>query len=141
MDLLPNIIFTFLLIGSLGTFIWNLSKLRRNINLGKGLSEPISNKPQRWKNMIRIALGQSKMVRRPIAGVLHIIVYIGFIVINIELIEIIIDGVTGTHRVFSSFGVIYGILIGTFEVFAILVLISVTIFWIRRISLPQRISF
>ena len=84
MDLLPNIIFTFLLIASLGTFIWNLSKLRRNINLGKGLSEPISNKPQRWKNMIRIALGQSKMVRRPIAGVLHIIVYIGFIVINIE---------------------------------------------------------
>ena len=132
MDLLPNIIFTFLLIGSLGTFIWNLSKLRRNINLGKGLSEPISNKPQRWKNMIRIALGQSKMVRRPIAGVLHIIVYIGFIVINIELIEIIIDGVTGSHRVFSSFGVIYGILIGTFEIFAILVLISVIIFWIRR---------
>jgi len=132
LDLLPNIIFTFLLIGSLGTFIWNLSKLRRNINLGKGLSEPISNKPQRWKNMIRIALGQSKMVRRPIAGVLHIIVYIGFIVINIELIEIIIDGVTGSHRVFSSFGVIYGILIGTFEIFAILVLISVIIFWIRR---------
>ena len=82
--------------------------------------------------MIRIALGQSKMVRRPIAGVLHIIVYIGFIVINIELIEIIIDGVTGSHRVFSSFGVIYGILIGTFEIFAILVLISVIIFWIRR---------
>ncbi len=132
MDFLPNIIFTFLLIGSLGTFIWNLNKLRRNINLGKGLSEPISNKPQRWKNMIRIALGQSKMVRRPIAGVLHIIVYIGFIVINIELIEIIIDGVTGSHRVFSSFGVIYGILIGTFEIFAILVLISVIIFWIRR---------
>jgi hypothetical protein len=72
------------------------------------------------------------MVRRPIAGVLHIIVYIGFIVINIELIEIIIDGVTGSHRVFSSFGVIYGILIGTFEIFAILVLISVIIFWIRR---------
>ena len=56
--------------------------------------------------MIRIALGQSKMVRRPIAGILHIVVYLGFIIINIELIEIIIDGVFGTHRIFSSIGVL-----------------------------------
>ena len=82
--------------------------------------------------MIRIALGQSKMVRRPIAGILHIIVYLGFIIINIELIEIIIDGVFGTHRIFSSMGVFYGFLIGSFEIFAVLVLISVLIFWFRR---------
>ena len=82
--------------------------------------------------MIRIALGQSKMVRRPIAGVLHIVVYLGFIIINIELIEIIIDGVFGTHRIFSSAGVFYGFLIGSFEIFAVLVLISVLIFWFRR---------
>ncbi len=82
--------------------------------------------------MIRIALGQSKMVRRPIAGVLHIVVYLGFIIINIELIEIIIDGVFGTHRIFSSMGVFYGFLIGSFEIFAVLVLISVLIFWFRR---------
>ena len=82
--------------------------------------------------MIRIALGQSKMVRRPIAGILHIVVYLGFIIINIELIEIIIDGVFGTHRIFSSMGVFYGFLIGSFEIFAVLVLISVLIFWFRR---------
>ena len=82
--------------------------------------------------MIRIALGQSKMVRRPIAGILHIVVYLGFIIINIELIEIIIDGVFGTHRIFSSIGVLYGVLIGLFEIFALLVLIAVLIFWTRR---------
>ncbi len=82
--------------------------------------------------MARIALGQSKMVSRPIAGALHIVVYLGFIIINIELIEIVIDGIFGTHRIFSSLGVFYGILIGLFEIFAVLVLIAVIIFWTRR---------
>ena len=120
------------MISSLGVFIRNLKRLRRNINLGKGSTDPITNKPQRWKNMARIALGQSKMVSRPIAGLLHIIVYVGFIIINIELIEIIIDGVFGTHRIFSSIGFLYGVLIGLFEIFAVLVLIAVIIFWTRR---------
>lgn len=120
------------MISSLGVFIRNLKRLRRNINLGKGRTDPITNKPQRWKNMARIALGQSKMVSRPIAGLLHIIVYVGFIIINIELIEIIIDGVFGTHRIFSSIGFLYGVLIGLFEIFAVLVLIAVIIFWTRR---------
>ena len=132
MQLIPNIIFSTILLISIGFFVRNLKRLRRNINLGRGQTEPINNKPQRWRNMIRIALGQSKMVRRPIAGVLHIVVYLGFIIINIELIEIIIDGVFGTHRIFSSMGVFYGFLIGSFEIFAVLVLISVLIFWFRR---------
>jgi heterodisulfide reductase subunit C len=129
---IPNIIFSALLILSLAVFIRNLKRLRRNINLGKGKTDPITNKPQRWKNMARIALGQSKMVSRPIAGLLHIIVYLGFIIINIELIEIVIDGVFGTHRIFSSIGFLYGVLIGLFEIFAVLVLIAVIIFWTRR---------
>ena len=132
MQYIPNIIFSALLISSLAVFIRNLKRLRRNINLGKGKTDPITNKPQRWKNMSRIALGQSKMVSRPIAGLLHIIVYLGFIIINIELIEIVIDGVFGTHRIFSSIGFLYGVLIGLFEIFAVLVLIAVIIFWTRR---------
>ena len=132
MELLPNIIFSVILIISLGFFVRNIKRLRRNINFGKGQTEIIEDSPQRWKNMIRIALGQSKMVRRPIAGILHIVVYLGFIIINIELIEIIIDGIFGTHRIFSSIGALYGILIGLFEIFAILVLIAVLIFWTRR---------
>ena len=121
-----------ILITSLGFFIRNINRLRRNINIGNGQTEPITNKPERWRNMLRIALGQSKMVTRPIAGTLHLIVYLGFIIINIELIEILIDGIFGTHRIFSSVGLLYGFLIGSFEVFAVLVLISVIIFWIRR---------
>ena len=107
-------------------------RLKRNINLGKGQTEPITNKPERISNMLRIALGQSKMVTRPIPGILHLIVYLGFIIINIELIEILIDGVFGTHRVFSPIGGFYGFLIGSFEVFAVLVLIAVIAFWSRR---------
>jgi heterodisulfide reductase subunit C len=84
--------------------------------------------------MVRIALGQSKMVSRPLAGFLHIVVYIGFVVINIEVLEIIIDGLFGTHRVFQPLlgNSIYGFLIGTFEILAFLVLAAVIIFWLRR---------
>ena len=88
MELLPNIIFSVILIITLGFFIRNIKRLRRNINFGKGQTETIEDSPQRWKNMIRIALGQSKMVRRPIAGILHIVVYLGFIIINLSLIHI-----------------------------------------------------
>jgi len=90
------------------------------------------NSKQRWLNMARIALGQSKMVRRPIAGVLHVIVYVGFIIINIELLEIVLDGLLGTHRIFSFMGGFYGFLISSFEILAVLVLISVIVFWLRR---------
>lgn len=83
--------------------------------------------------MARVALGQSKMTVRPIAGFLHIIVYVGFIVINIELLEIIVDGFLGTHRIFSPYlGSTYDVLIATFEIFALLVIIAVSAFWIRR---------
>lgn len=91
---------------------------------------------KRWSNMIRIALGQSKMVTRPVAGILHIVVYIGFIVINIELLEIVLDGLIGTHRVFAPLlGKAYDLLIASFEILAALVLLSVVLFWLRRNAL------
>lgn len=131
MNYLPNILFALALIIGIGYFASNVKKLIRNINLGQDL-DVSDNKPQRWKNMAMIALGQSKMVRRPFAGFLHIIVYVGFVVINIEVLEIIIDGLFGTHRIFKSIGNFYGVLIGVFEVLAFLVFISVIVFWIRR---------
>jgi heterodisulfide reductase subunit C len=133
MNYIPNILFAIALIAGLGYFARNVKKLIRNIKLGQDV-DVSDNKSQRWKNMARIALGQSKMVKRPIAGFLHVIVYVGFIVINIEVLEIIIDGLFGTHRIFSTVlpTSIYGFLIGTFEILAVLVLISVIIFWIRR---------
>ena len=133
MSFLPNIIFFIVLTTSIGYFISNVLKLRRNINLGIDLDIDVSkDSKKRWVNMAKIALGQSKIVRKPVSGALHVIVYVGFIIINIELLEIIIDGLFGTHRIFSFMGGFYGFLIGTFEVFAILVLVSVSIFWIRR---------
>jgi heterodisulfide reductase subunit C len=131
MMFLPNIIFAILLFLGVGFFVRNTSKLKRNIYLGKDVDVSDDSKT-RWKNMVRIALGQSKMVRRPIAGILHIIVYIGFVVINIEVLEIIIDGLFGTHRIFSAMGSLYGVLIGTFEILAFLVVVSVIVFWFRR---------
>ena len=133
MSFLPNIIFFIVLTTSIGYFISNVIKLRRNINLGIDLDIDVSkDSKKRWANMAKIALGQRKMVRRPVSGALHMIVYVGFIIINIELLEIVIDGLFGTHRIFSFMGGFYGFLIGTFEIFAILVLVSVSIFWIRR---------
>jgi heterodisulfide reductase subunit C len=131
MSFLPNILFALALILGIGYFTRNVKKLTRNIKLGQDV-DVSDNKSQRWKNMIGIALGQGKMVRRPIAGILHIIVYLGFIVINIEVLEIIIDGLLGTHRIFSFLGSFYGLLIGCFEILAVLVFIAVIVFWIRR---------
>jgi heterodisulfide reductase subunit C len=131
MEYLPNILFAIILVFGIGYFVKNISNLRRNIKLGHDV-DVSDNKPQRWKNMAMIALGQSKMVKRPIAGFLHIIVYVGFVIINFEVLEIIIDGLIGTHRIFSSLGSFYGFLIASFEILAVLVFVAVIIFWIRR---------
>ena len=131
MQYLPNILFAILLIAGIGFFVKNISKIKRNINLGKDIDRS-DNKSERWKNMANIALGQSKMIRRPVSGLLHIVVYLGFIIINIEVLEIIIDGLFGTHRILSFLGGFYTFLIGSFEILAFLVLVSVIIFWTRR---------
>lgn len=132
LDFLPNIIFTLLLITAGGFFAKNIGRIKRNIYLGKSIDRTDQPK-ERWGNMARIALGQSKMVKRPIAGILHVVVYVGFILINIELLEIVVDGIAGTHRIFAPFlGGFYNILIASFEICAALVLIAVILFWCRR---------
>ena len=137
MSYLDNILFAIVLGLGFGYFYLNIKKLVRNINLGIAVDRK-DNAKARWKNMAMIALGQSKMVKRPIAGILHIIVYVGFVIINIELLEIIIDGLFGTHRVFSILGITYDVLIASFEILALLVLVAVTIFWIRRNSIKLK---
>lgn len=125
----------FILLTSIGFYLFykSLVKLKRNIFLGKEIN--CSDNPlTRWKLMSKIALGQNKMYARPIAAIFHIIVYVGFIIINLELLEIIIDGIFGTHRYFSQvFGyVIYSYFIEILEILAFLVLIAVTVFFVRR---------
>lgn len=132
MDILPNMFFVIILLISITIFTRNILKIKNNINLGRSIDRS-DNKSARWKNLARIALGQSKMVSRPIAGILHVVVYIGFLIINIELLEIVVDGIFGTHRVFAPFlGSAYNVLIATFEIFAFLVLLAVLVFWARR---------
>lgn len=132
MGYLPNFIFLILLALGIGLFIRNMGRLKYSILMGKPAGR-VDNKKARWQRMIRLALGQSKMGVKPLAGSLHLIVYLGFILINIELIEIILDGLLGTHRVFAPFlGRFYNILIGSFELLAFLVLGAVLFFWARR---------
>ena len=135
MAYLSNIIFAIVLVTAIFFFRKNILFVKRNIQMGKAI-ERKDHAQKRWSNMIRIALGQSKMVTRPIAGILHIVVYIGFILINIELLEIVLDGLLGTHRVFAPLlGKVYDLLIASFEILAALVLISVVLFWLRRNAL------
>ena len=131
MSYLVTLLFAIILVLGFGFFTINFRKIIRNIKLGQDINRS-DNPASRWKNMAMIALGQSKMVKRPIAGILHIIVYVGFVIINIELLEIIIDGLFGTHRIFSFLGTFYDVLIGSFEILAFLVLVAVLVFYSRR---------
>ncbi len=129
--LLDNVIFLLLLGAGIGYFAWQVKKTIRNIKLGKPYDRT-DRKNERWKNVLLVAFGQKKMFKRPIPALLHLAVYLGFIIINIEVIEIIIDGVFGTHRVLKFAGPFYDFLIASFEVLAFLVIVAVTLFWIRR---------
>jgi heterodisulfide reductase subunit C len=131
MEFIPQILFAIALVAGIAFFAKNIRLIIRNINLGKKV-ERNDNRGERFARMARIAFGQSEMVRRPVSGILHVIVYLGFIIINIEVLEIIIDGLFGTHRVLFAMGDFYGILIASFEILAFLVLLGVIIFWTRR---------
>lgn len=106
--------------------------LRRNISLGK--PEVRNDQPEkRWKTMALVAFGQKKMFKRIIPATLHLFVYVGFLVINLEVLEFVIDGLIGTHRAFAPFlGGSYTVAMNIFEFLASAVLVSCVIFLIRR---------
>jgi len=131
MQYIEQLLFVIVLGVALYFFIKKIKQIRRNIFLGK--DETINDqKAERWKVMAKVALGQSKMVVRPVAGFFHILIYIGFILINIEVLEILIDGVAGTHRSLSFLGSIYNTAIGFFEILAVLVFVACIVFLARR---------
>jgi heterodisulfide reductase subunit C len=132
MAYLPNVIFAAALIFAIWTFAKKVKSIARNIHLGKAANRS-DNPTARRNNMLRVAFGQSKMQARPVAGALHFIVYAAFLIINIEVLEIIVDGLFGTHRFFAPFlGSAYPVIIGFFEILAVLTVIAVVIFWWRR---------
>lgn len=133
MDYIQSIIFLLLAFAGIGLFVRNILKIKRNILLGKAENRS-DNPSKRWKLVLRIAVGQGKMIARPVAGILHIVVYIGFVIINIELIEIFVDGIWGTHRYFGKNlpSPLYNLTTGTVDILSFSVLIAVTLFFIRR---------
>ena len=132
MAIISELLFSIITLVALFLFSKQLLKIKRNIAIGKNVD--LSDQPaRRWKNVLLLALGQKKMFRNPLVAILHIIVYVGFIIINIELLEIIVDGITGNHRLFSHYlGSFYAFLINSFEVLAALVLIACIVFFSRR---------
>ncbi len=130
--MISQLIFLILFGSALYFFVLNIKKIRRNILLGKdkNLSDK---KPTRWRNMALMALGQKRMFDRPVSAFFHILIYVGFVLINLEVLEILIDGALGTHRIFESFlGDFYYVLIGFFEILAAGVLLACVVFLLRR---------
>ncbi len=133
MALISQIIFGTLLLSAIAFFVKNAKKIRFNILLGKPYENRRDNKGERWKRVLLLAFGQKKMFKRPIPAFLHLFVYVGFLIVNMELLEIILDGLTGHHRIFKDIlGSLYTPLINFFEFFAVAVLVSCVIFWVRR---------
>ena len=142
MQIVQQILFVLISIISVWFFAKKAKEIRRNIKLGR--DEDFSdNKSKRWKNVLLLAFGQKKMFKNPLVAVLHFFVYAGFIIINIEVLEIVLDGILGTHRLFAKpLGGFYTFLINAFEVLAVLVILGCVIFLIRRniIKLKRFIS-
>ncbi len=132
MHLVQQILFILCAGISVYFFSKKVGEIRRNIKLGK--DEDLTDNPSaRWRNMVLMALGQQKMFKKPIPALLHLAVYAGFVIINIEILEIFLDGIFGVHRLFAPMlGSLYAYLIGFFEVLAALVLIACVVFLIRR---------
>lgn len=132
---LAQILFALTLVAAVTLFARSAFRIWGGIKLGKKV-KVTDQKGRRWKRMVLFALGQKKMFKRPLPAILHFLVYAGFFVVNLELVEIVLDGLLGTHRVFAPYlGSLYPVLINIFEGFAVLVLLSCVVFLLRRNAL------
>ena len=142
MQIVQQVLFVLVSIIAIWLFTKKVKEISRNIRIGR--DEDFSdNKDIRWKNVLLLAFGQKKMFKNPLVAILHFFVYAGFIIINIEVLEIVLDGIFGTHRLFAKpLGGFYTFLINAFEILAVLVILACAIFLIRRniIKLKRFIS-
>lgn len=131
MQIVQQILFLLLTIAAIWIFVKKAKFIRKNISLGR--DEKFEPHPHRWRNVLLMAFGQKRMFDKPLVALLHFVVYAGFIIINIEIFEIILDGIFGTHRLFApTLGSFYSFVINFFEILAFLVLASCVVFLIRR---------
>lgn len=132
MQYLPQLAFVIILAVASWLLYKRITQIRKNIFLGKS-EDRNDNKPERWKTMWLVAFGQKKMFKRIIPAFLHLLIYVGFLVINLEVLEFVIDGLAGTHRIFAPIlGDFYTVLINVFEFLTVGVLFSCVVFLIRR---------
>lgn len=133
MQLIQQILFAVLAGFGIWLFARNIGRIRRNILMGRDETVE-TDTATRWRNVALLGLGQKKMFKNPMVAILHLIIYAGFIIINAEVLEIVLDGLTGQHRLFA--GVLgqgfYNFLINSFEVLAIGVILVCVVFLIRR---------
>lgn len=139
--MISSIIFSIVFLAALVLFALQIRKIRRNIGLGLPVHRT-DRMAERIQTTIRVAFGQSKMVARPVAGIFHILIYAGFVLINIEVLEIIVDGFTGGHRTFQPYlGNVYTIAIAFFEILGIGVFVACVLFLARRLGMgPKRLQ-
>src|SRR6187397_2761035 len=132
MQILQQVLFVLVSVISIWLFTKKVKEISRNIKLGR--EEDFSdNKSERWKNLLLLAFGQKKMFKNPLVAVMHFVIYAGFIIINIEVLEIVLDGIFGTHRLFAGIlGGFYSFLINSFEFLAVGVIIVCITFLARR---------
>lgn len=129
---ISNVLFAIALATAIYFFAKNVKKIRRNILMARD-TDRTDQPEKRWRTMMRVALGQSKMVINPVAGFFHIVIYAGFLLINIEVLEILLDGLLGTHRLFAKpLGGVYTLAINFFEVLAVAVIVACIVFLWRR---------
>lgn len=133
--MMSQFIFSTLFVAAMLLFYRNARRIYRNIRLGGPINR--SDQPkERLRTMLLVAFGQKKMFKKPVPALLHLLVYVGFLVVNIEMLEIVIDGVFGTHRILSVIGPAYDGLIYAFEILAVLVILGCVLFLVRRNLLP-----
>ncbi len=131
--MIPQLVFLIVLFGFGYLLVRRIRRIRANIQFGRSVSIN-GESSTRWKKMLLVTFGQKKMFKQPIPAFFHFLIYIGFIIINIEVLEIIIDGLTGKHRIFASVinSGLYTGLLSFFEILALGVLVACVIFLIRR---------
>jgi hypothetical protein len=132
MEIFPQIAFAAMTFAAVFIFSKRIGEMRRNILMGR--DETIeTDKSTRWRNLFLLAFGQKKMFKNPLVAVMHFVLYAGFIIINVEVLEILLDGLLGTHRLFApALGGLYTFLINAFEILAALVVVTCIIFLVRR---------
>jgi ferredoxin len=129
--MLEQIVFFLLLVAASGLFVWQIRKIRANIFVGRS-RDMSGHAGERFKKTLLVAFGQQKMFKRLTPALLHLIVYVGFLVINVEVLEIVVDGLFGTHRFLRFLGPGYDVLMATNEILGALVILAVVAFWWRR---------